>query len=136
MANFDVYYSASSGSPSNSYVQIGSLAATSCSSGSCTYSWLDTEASNTDTVLNTARIKINNALASNAPLYVETEGASDFKRGASVTNLTVFNGPYIDVGSTTTDINCDYLTHAFLTQDRVSGALGVEHSLSANVAAD
>ena len=32
--------------------------------------------------------------------------------------------------SVTTEINCDYLTHAFLTQDRRSGVLSVEHSLS------
>ncbi|MEK7410676.1 MAG: hypothetical protein AAB327_04715, partial [Actinomycetota bacterium] len=104
LANFDVYYSPSSGSPSTTYVLVGSLLSTSCAAGSCSFSWLDTEANNLDTVLNTARVKITNALLDTAPLYVETAGASDFKRGASLSGLTVFNGPIVNVGSTSTDI--------------------------------
>ncbi|MCK5179976.1 MAG: hypothetical protein KAR32_10640, partial [Candidatus Omnitrophica bacterium] len=106
IGSFNIYYSPSSGSV-DSYDLIGNLAAngTTCPGDACTFSWLDTEPNNTNAVLNTGRIKIDNALEKGVnPLYVEVEAPTDFKRGASISNLLVENGPNIEVGSTTTNI--------------------------------
>ncbi|MFH0985985.1 MAG: hypothetical protein V1882_10730, partial [Candidatus Omnitrophota bacterium] len=109
IANFDIYYSANSGGdwtvdPIGSATDVGN-----CAAGSCSFSWLDTQADNIDAVLNTARFKITNALASSAPLYAESVAASDFKRGASVSNLLPANGQVISAGSTDTDITWNKL---------------------------
>ncbi|MFH0985437.1 MAG: hypothetical protein V1882_07850 [Candidatus Omnitrophota bacterium] len=107
MVNFDIYYSIVPGAGTfpDDYVQIADnvAAATACSGGSCSYTWPADETSNTDAVLNTASILVNNNTATSSLLYVAAEG-TEFKRGASVSNLTVFNGPFIPVGSTTSEI--------------------------------
>ncbi|MFH1799909.1 MAG: hypothetical protein ABH891_03530, partial [Candidatus Omnitrophota bacterium] len=109
IANFDIYYSSNSGGdwtadPIGSATDVGN-----CAAGSCSFSWLDTQADNIDTVLNTARFKITNALASDALLYAEGIAASDFKRGASVSALLPANGQVIYAGSTNTDITWNKL---------------------------
>ncbi|MFH1800513.1 MAG: hypothetical protein ABH891_06685 [Candidatus Omnitrophota bacterium] len=113
MVNFDIYYSivAGAGTFPGDYVQIADnvAAATACSGGSCSYTWPADENSNTDAVLNTASILVNNNTAPSNLIYVSAEG-TEFKRGASLNNLTVFNGPFIPVGSTTSEIQWTKLT--------------------------
>ncbi|MFH1208419.1 MAG: hypothetical protein V1673_02530, partial [Candidatus Omnitrophota bacterium] len=110
VANFDIYYSKIAGAnafPGANWVRIAQnvASATYCTPGtpnSCTYNWAVT-GQNDDTVTNTASFYVNNTLDPANALYVSSEG-TEFKRGAEVSNLTVFNGPYIPVGSTSSEI--------------------------------
>jgi hypothetical protein len=106
MPQFDIYYSVVSGTKTfpTDYVLIADniLAATYCSSGSCTYNWVP-DAVNDGRVLNTANFVIDNTLATGSLLYASSTG-TDFKRGALVNNLLPANGQVIMAGSTNTDI--------------------------------